>query len=273
MGDYSYDSERNYIERHLLDWADSHKDDSLKLQIMEKCLASSSDVINLAKEYRRQGMMDKVVPLLQRANKELKDSRDILDLLTEELQKSGNSQSALELAWKDFTENYMSDSSLERLRKVASQLKCWDEYYQKVLVFLDEMEQKKGKPKSSSYYYYYDNLRERRVEVLFNHGDEDAAWELSQGAELSEKWWLKLAEWRSKTVPEDAAAILRKLVEKALVPTGEYAYAEAVKFLKLYGKYMGLAGKDTEFAAYCANIRAAYKRRRLFLAQMDKAKL
>jgi len=155
LGDYSYDSERNYIERHLLDWADSHKDDSLKLQIMEKCLASSSDVINLAKEYRRQGMKDKVIPLLQKANKELKDSRDILDLLTEELQKSGNSQSALELAWKDFTENYMLDSPLERLRKVASQLKCWDEYYQKVLVFLDEMEQKKGKPKSSSYYYYY----------------------------------------------------------------------------------------------------------------------
>lgn len=272
LGDYGICCERAFIENHLLNWAEEHKDDRLKLQIMEKSLASSSDVIKLAKEYRRQGMTDKIIPLLQRANETFKGYSAIMDLLTEELQKSGNGKQALELVWKDFIENYMSDDQLDRLNKVAYHLKCWDEYYQKILNFLAEMEQKQAKTKSSRY-YYDDHLRQRRVEVLFNHGDKDAAWKLSMGAELSENWWLKLADWRSNTVPEDAASILKKLVEKALVPPGEYAYAEVVKYLKLYGMYMGLAGKNAEFAAYCSSIRAEYKRRRLLLAQMDRAKL
>lgn len=272
LGEYGSSSERNYIESHLLNWADEHKDDSLKLQIMEKSLASSDDVIALAKEYRRQGMPDKVIPLLQKAKKTLKNSTKILDLLAEELQQSGSGQQALDLAWKDFTENYMSAYPLDRLQKTACHLKCWNEYYQRVLSFLAEMEQKQAKSKPSNS-YYHDSLRQRRVEVLFAHADKEAAWELSLGAVLSEEWWLKLADWRLQTVPEDAASILRKLVAKALVPTGEYAYAEVVKYLKLYGKYMGLAGKDAEFATYCSTIRVEYKRRRLLLAQMDKAKL
>ena len=272
LGEYGYNSERKYIEHHLLSWADEHKDDSLKLKILEKSLASSSDVMALAQEYRRQNMIDKIIPLLQKATKTFRDSRDILDLLTEELRKAGKGQQALELAWTDFTENYMSDYQLNRLYKIAAQLKRQDEYYQKALAFLEKLEQKQAKSKSKKH-YYSENLRQRRVELLFNHGDKCAAWELTLGAELSEECWLKLADWRANTIPEDAAAILKKLVEKALGPTGAYAYAEVVKYLKLYGKYMEQAGKTAEFASYCSSIRTEYKRRRLLLEQMNRAKL
>ena len=82
LGDYTYDEERRYIERHLLAWADKHKDDCLKLEIMEKKTHCSHDVIELAKEYRRQGMQAKVIPLLKKAHKELGRYTEITDLLT-----------------------------------------------------------------------------------------------------------------------------------------------------------------------------------------------
>ena len=272
LGDYrTHDEERDYIERHLLAWADEHKDDKLKLDILEKKMHTSSDVVELAKEYRHQRMPAKIIPLLKRAHKELGRDRAITDLLTEELQKSGGDEQALKLAWDEFTKEPMFDEALNRLQTVSTKMKCWKEYYLKALDFLAEQDKKDDKQKYS--FYYRDNIRERRVQVLFAHGDQEAAWELAQGSKLSETCWLKLAEWRSKEMPQDAASVVKNLLKDALSPTGEEAYRHVVQLLKTYHKYLKMANQEVEFTAYCANVRVEYKRRRLLMEQMDAAKL
>ena len=272
LGDYrTYDAERDYIERHLLAWAAEHKDDKLKLDILEKSMHTSRDVVELAKEYRRQRMQEKIIPLLKRAHKELGRDRAITDLLTEELQKSGSDEQALKLAWEEFTKEPMFDEALNRLQAVSSKMKCWKEYYQKALDFLAELDKKDDKQKTP--FYYRDNMRERRVEVLFAHGDQEAAWELAQGSKLSETCWLKLAEWRSKEMPQDAASVVKNLLADALYPTGEEAYRHVIQLLKTYRKYLKMADKEDIFTDYCANLRVEYKRRRLLMEQMDAAKL
>lgn len=268
----TYDEERNYVEKHLLTWADEHKDDKLKLDILEKRMHTSGDVVELVKEYRRQQMQEKIIPLLKRSHKELGRGREaITDLLTEELQKSGDDKQALKLAWDEFTKEPMYDETLDRLQAVACNMKCWEEYYRKALDFLAELDKKVSKQKDS--YYYLDSIRERRVLVLFAHGDKKEAWELAQGSTLMETTWLKLAEWRSKEMPQDAASVVKNLLANALRPTGEDAYRHVIQLLKIYRNYLKLASQETIFTAYCATIRVEYKRRRLLMQQMDAAKL
>ena len=105
-------------------WAEDHKDDKLKLEILEKKMRHARDVIELANEYRRQGMSEKIIPLLKKAYKELDQNTAITNLLTEELQKSGDNDQALKLAWEEFTKAPMYDEPLERLQTVSSKMKC-----------------------------------------------------------------------------------------------------------------------------------------------------
>ncbi|MCR4574954.1 MAG: SWIM zinc finger family protein [Lentisphaeria bacterium] len=273
LNDYqSSNRERDYVEHQLLAWADEQQNDSLKLEIMEKKLCYCHDVLDLAKEYRRQGMEDKIIPLLEKGYKAFERDHEITDLLVEELQKAGKNDEALKLAWDEFTKNYTTDIALDRLQKVASKMKCWENYYQKVLDFLKKEDEHPTR-RPASFFYYSDNIRQRRVEIMFNHGDQEAAWALAQGADLKEEWWLKLADWRSKTMPDESASCLRRLLEKALQPTGEDAYRHVVNLLKIYRKYLKMVGKETEFTAYCTSLRTEYKRRRLLMEQMNAAKL
>ena len=273
LGAYgSSDSERSYIEQLLLTWADHHQDGKLKLEILEKKMRYSGDVAELAREYRRQGMEDKIIPLLKTGHKAFNRDYEITDLLVEELQKAGKNDVALKMTWEDFTNDYMSDVALNRLQEVAVKMKCWKDYYQKALDFLEKKDKQKTK-QPTAYFDYSDNIRQRRVVVLFTHGDQEAAWELAQGADLSEDWWLKLAEWRSKTMPDKSASLLKQILERALQPTGEDAYRHVIDLLKIYRKYLKLAGRESEFLAYCLSIRTEYKRRRLLMEQMNAAKL
>lgn len=268
----AFGNERDYIERQLLTWAEEQQNDSLKLEIMEKKLCYLRDVIELAKEYRRQGMVDKIIPLLKKGYEAFEEDHEITDMLVEELQKAGKNDEALKLAWEDFTKNYMTDIALERLQKVATKMKCWKDYFQKVLDFLKKEDEHPTK-QSARLFWSGGNIRQRRVAVLFNHGDQEAAWALAQGSEMREEWWLKLAEWRSKTMPEKSASLLRQLLERALRPTGEDAYRHVVDLLKIYRKYLKMDGKEADFMEYCKNLRVEYKRRRLLMEQMNAAKL
>ena len=268
----AFGNERDYIERQLLAWAEEQQNDSLKLEIMEKKLCYLRDVIELAKEYRRQGKVDKIIPLLKKGYETFERNHEITDMLVEELQTAGKNDEALKLAWEDFTKNYMEDIALERLKKAATKMKCWKEYYQKVLDFLKKEDEHPTRH-PAMLFWSGDNIRQRRVAVLFNHGDQEAAWALAQGSEMREEWWLKLAEWRSKTMPEKSASLLRQLLERALRPTGEDAYRHVVDLLKIYRKYLKMDGKEADFMEYCKNLRVEYKRRRLLMEQMNAAKL
>ena len=267
------DAYRDYVERELLAWATETGNDQLKLEILEKRLGWKSDVQELLKEYQRQNLPEKVLPLLQKSWKAFPNSDELADSLVKEYLRVDEKSQALDFAWELFQKNPMWDICLARLEKTARKLDCWPEYYQRVLAFLEKEDNAKGKGKTARYWGYYDNTRQRRVEVLFNHGDKSDAWTLAQGANLSEEWWLKLAEWRSKENPVEAASVLKKMIDIALKPTGPNAYQTVVNFLKIYGKYMRLAKQDEAFTAFCQNIRTEYKRRRLLLEQMDKAKL
>ena len=180
--------------------------------------------------------------------------------------------------WHGFkTDDAMNVNSVTKgimalLAGIALDMGCIKSVDQKVLDFLKKEDEHPTR-QPAMLFWSGDNIRQRRVAVLFNHGDQEAAWALAQGSEMREEWWLKLAEWRSKAMPEKSASLLRQLLERALRPTGEDAYRHVIDLLKIYRKYLKMDGKEADFMEYCKSLRVEYKRRRLLMEQMNAAKL
>jgi len=138
LGIDAYNEEREYLEQHLLTWAEKHRNCHLKLDILEKKLCTSGDVVALSQEYRRQGMLDKAIALLQRAYQTLNRDWQVTDLLIEEMQNAGANDLALKLAWEEFAKAPQLNSALNRLKRVADRINCWPEYHNQAQKLLEK---------------------------------------------------------------------------------------------------------------------------------------
>jgi tetratricopeptide (TPR) repeat protein len=138
LGIDAFDEEREYLERHLLAWAEKHRNSHLKLEILEKKLCMSGDVVALSQEYRRQGMLDKAIALLQMAYQTLDRDWQVTDLLIEEMQNAGDNDLALKLAWEEFVKTPQLNSALNRLKRVAERINRWQEYHNKAQKLLEK---------------------------------------------------------------------------------------------------------------------------------------
>lgn len=268
MGAKNDNSRRRHLEARLRIMANSRGEKDLSLEILRHNLSRDSKVLELAEEYRLRKKQEEVLPLLLKARKHFTNSRRIRDELTAEQQKLGKHDDALKLAWKEFEENPLSNASFDFLMKTAKRAKCENDYFEKVQVFLTNYEAKKGK--SYSIWGRGNYIRERRVEILLDAGQNEQAWELGKDTPCGESLKLRLARWRGKEHPDDAAAIYNGLLEKALQPTGDDAYANVIKLLKGYKEYMEAAGKTSHFIAYCQWIKTAFRRRKNLIALMSR---
>ena len=70
--------------------------------------------------------------------------------------------------------------------------------------------------------------------------------------------------------PEWALEVYRQGAERHLVHTGDSAYREAVRYLRKMKRVLGRVDRDAEWAAYEANLREQYRRRRNFIALLDR---
>ena len=111
------------------------------------------------------------------------------------------------------------------------------------------------------------------MEILLDAGQNEEEWELGKDAPCGESLKMHLVHWCGKEHPDDAAAIYNGLLEKALQPTGDDAYANVIKLLKDYKEYMEAAGKLSHFIPYCQWIKTEFKRRKNLIALMSRYRL
>ncbi|MBN2642362.1 MAG: hypothetical protein JXR78_11975 [Victivallales bacterium] len=271
MGSKNDDYRRRYMEARLREMADSRGEKDFSLEIRQRNLCRDTDVLELVAEYRRRKNPDAVLPLLIKARKHFPYSGKIKEELAAEQQKCGKHEDALKLAWKDFEANPLSRETFDFLMKTAKRAKCSNDYFEKVQSFLADREAKKSKSRS-----IWDNgnhIRARRVEILLDAGQNEQAWDLGKDADCGEILKLRLAHWRGKEHPDDAAAIYNELLKTALGPTGDEAYAHVVKLLRGYKEYLDAAGKSSQFNVYCQWIRTEFKRRKNLIALMEHHRL
>lgn len=84
---------------------------------------------------------------------------------------------------------------------------------------------------------------------------------------------LRLARWRGREHPDDAATIYNGFLEKALRPISDDAYAHVIELFKGYKEYMDASGKASQFIAYCQWIKTEFKRRKNLIALMSRHRL
>ena len=76
-----------------------------------------------------------------------------------------------------------------------------------------------------------------------------------------------------KKHPEDAIPLYRRQIEPILKQTNKDAYREATKLLLHLRDLMRRVGREDDFAADLATIRATHKRKRNFMKELNRAKL
>ncbi|MDD4539790.1 MAG: hypothetical protein PHT80_12300 [Lentisphaeria bacterium] len=263
MGGPNPDAARQRLEARLLEGADERGDTNFVLAILKRNLSRPHDVMALVAEYRRQNLLKEILPLLKEARYHFPNQHDIRDALTDELQKLGRHDDALALAWAEFQANPLTPEPFSFLQKTAKRANCEADYFARTLALLAEFEAQKAQ--TPSYYGYAGHARARRVEILLDAGQNDEAWELGKNLTSDDSLTLRLIAARAKEHPIDAADACRKLVEQALVPTGEHAYVNAVELLLLYKKYTRAAGQETQFKTFCQQIKTNLWRRRNLL--------
>lgn len=265
--------ERKFTEKHLQAWAEKHNDDSLKLEILEKKKYFSCDVVELVLEYRRQGIKGKSLPILLSAHKLFSYSDDIIDLLVDELIEAGDHDKALSYAWKNFTEKFLEVRPVERLHAATSKLECWPKYFTKILSHLKK-EGKKIRHSAGGHTYSYNfGTTLRRVEITFEYGDKQQAWQLALKHNVTVPCWIKLTDWRITEAPDEVIAVLQKQVDRELLNPGELPCDNAIELLLAYRRYAKMLHCEQEFAEYCATLRQKNRRRWVLTKKMNAENL
>jgi uncharacterized Zn finger protein len=108
------------------------------------------------------------------------------------------------------------------------------------------------------------------VEIFLWEGEDELAWQEAQAGGCSKQLWLKLAERRQQTHPEDALPIYEREIEPLIQETNNTAYANAVSFLQKVHQLMVRLDRQAEFNALVAHLRQTYKAKRNFIALLEK---
>lgn len=101
----------------------------------------------------------------------------------------------------------------------------------------------------------------------------EEAWAAARQHGCSEDLWLRLAQLRERSHPEDSLAVYQRQAESALQGAGQHGYETAVARLEQIRDVMTRLGKTRQLAEYLASLRLVHKRKRNFLKLLDAAKL
>ncbi len=112
------------------------------------------------------------------------------------------------------------------------------------------------------------------VDVLLTDGEPDAAWQeatTSPEWDVGERRWIRLAEARQLSHPEDAMEVYLQLADRELETANRSAYMRAIRMLKRAARAAAMSDRTTEFTEYLHLLRDRYRRRPTLIAMLDKA--
>ncbi|MFF4360554.1 SWIM zinc finger domain-containing protein [Streptomyces sp. NPDC001604] len=107
------------------------------------------------------------------------------------------------------------------------------------------------------------------IDALLDDGDLDAAWHEAADC-ADDRQWQQLADLSRETRPADALAVYLRLVEPLKEPTGDRVYERMTRLLLGARDCHQALGTEDAFNAYLAALRAELKRRRKFIAILDR---
>lgn len=114
------------------------------------------------------------------------------------------------------------------------------------------------------------------VDALLSDGEPDEAWRVATESpdwDAGERRWMRLAEAREPSHPEDAMDVYLRLADHELETTGRSAYMRGTRMLKRAARAAATAERTAEFANHLHELRDRYRGRPTLIAMLDKARL
>ncbi|MES0836645.1 SWIM zinc finger family protein [Nocardiopsis tropica] len=111
------------------------------------------------------------------------------------------------------------------------------------------------------------------VEVLLWEGSGDEAWETATEHGCDDRQWLRLAELREEEHPGDSLDVYVREVSRLVSLTSTVLYPRAAELARRVHGLYGRLGRPQNAVEFVAGLRREHRRKRRFLAELDRAGL
>ncbi len=253
-------TQRSIIEKRLLQYARINSDSGLELEILQHNQSTEEHVLALGELLIRLNRREELPDYLREAFRHFPRSCDIRQNLVEELVHVKKYSEAMEIAWRYFEENPNCSGGYQFLHSAARSCRQGREFLEKALAYIE-----KNRDGIAS--------RSTRIDILICEKEYARALEIAESGLCSHDSLFRLASALAKTRPNASARLVKRPLEQFLKEVGDKFYEKSVAALKLYRQYLVAAGHPEQFQAECLAIRQQYKKRRKFIALLDRAKL
>lgn len=241
--------------------------------VRSRDLSVPYNFLGIAEIYKANGQSDQALDWAERGWRafapERQDSR-LREFLADAYHARGRHQDALELIWQAFVDS-PGFASYQSLKGHADRFDAWTAWREKALALVRKQiktahRQVSGGGRQAPRWMPTPADRSTLVEIFLWEGRPDLAWHEAREGGCSPALWLRLAESREKSHPQDAADLYREYISKVLTQASRRAYEEAATYL---GKLRALL-PDAEFAPYFAELRQRHARRPNFIKILDQ---
>jgi uncharacterized Zn finger protein len=231
------------------------------------------------------GRTDEALAWAERGIAAFPDGTDVRlrDVAAQELHRVGRHDEAMSLVWAEF-EDRPTSKSYELLRRHATAAGAWSEWRTRALDLMRQSEARARSARSAAASSSsrkgsvtwkpprgYDGHPESSelVSVFLGENDTEAAWAQAKSGGCSPRLWMQLAELRQDEYPADAIPIFQEEVERAIGAKDNRGYREAVGTMIRVQTLMARAGREGDFPAYAAQVRAIHKAKRNLMKLFD----
>jgi uncharacterized Zn finger protein len=264
------------ITRIMRNLAELSGDPDELIEVESRDLSDPWRFLEIAKRCAEAGRHDDALEWAERGVRSFKGDTDrrLLEFLAGEYQRRERHDEAMEIVWSLFTRQPSMDT-YSVLRDHAKRAKAWPEWRDRALKHIrktiaDRKRAQRGK-RNDRWSAAADHSL--LVEIFLNERKYEDAWNEAESGGCQERHWLALARHREKSHPLEAAAAYQRLVEPIINRKDNHAYKEAAQLVVKIRSLMNAAEKGDEFEAYLDELRGAHKRKRNFMAALDRAGL
>jgi uncharacterized Zn finger protein len=273
------------VERHA-DKADAAEHWAIT-DIMERLAEASGDVQqlvdirarNLSAPYHYLGIAelwqkaDEAGQALEWAERGLaafpgKTDNRLRDFLAGIYLQTDRHDEALQLTWVQF-EEWASLENYKKLARVAGQVGQWPAQRERALLVVDALLRARiidpqwGRRSAQPDYSL-------RVSIALWEEDPGTAWEFAKLGDCGQELLIALAGKLEATRPDDAITLYRRVVPMLVGKTNNAAYEEAIGLVKKVSGTLDAHRRGHELAAYVADLRTEFKRKRNFITMLDR---
>jgi uncharacterized Zn finger protein len=231
------------------------------------------------------GRTDEALAWAERGIAAFPDGTDVRlrDVAARELHRVGRDDEAMSLVWAEF-EDRPTSKSYELLHRHATAAGAWSEWRVRALDLMRQAEAQAQSARSAGETSSsrkgsgtwkpprgYDGYPESSelVSVFLGENDTEAAWAQAKSGGCSPRLWMQLAKLRQDEHPADAIPIYQEEVEGAIGAKDNRGYREAVDTMIRVRTLMARAGREEDFPAYAAQVRAIHKAKRNLMKLFD----